>query len=64
MKKKKKISGLSLNKKTISSLQSNRIMGGKYLSGVDCVTQQGSCQTTSCVCTNNHHCVTKTKIDN
>lgn len=57
--KKRNLKNLSLNKSFISNLES--INGGLVAgSGVDCVTQVGSCQTTSCVCTNNQHCLTWT----
>lgn len=53
--KKKNLKTLTLNKKSISNLDESYIIGG---SGVDCATQVGSCQTTSCVCTDNKHCKT------
>jgi hypothetical protein len=52
--KKKNLNSLSLNKSSISNLDALTTTGGKLgASGVDCVTQVGSCQTTSCVCTQN-----------
>ncbi|WP_430412420.1 hypothetical protein [Kordia sp.] len=58
--KKRNLKCLTLNKKSISNLDEN-VNGGKAGgSGVYCVTQVGSCQTTSCVCTNNQHCLTWT----
>jgi hypothetical protein len=52
--KKQSIKKLKLTKDSISNLSTNAIIGG---SGVNCVTQEGSCQTTSCVCTKNPHCL-------
>lgn len=51
--KKKNVNSLSLNKSSVSNLDALTSTGGKLASGVDCVTQVGSCQTTSCVCTDN-----------
>ena len=57
--KKQNLKSLKLNKNSVSNFSS--ISGGfAAASGVDCVTQVGSCQTTSCVCTNNQHCLTWT----
>lgn len=52
--KKKNLKSLALNKKSISNL-GEELSGGKA-SGVNCVTQVGSCQTTSCVCTDRYPC--------
>lgn len=49
--KKKNFKSLLLKKQSISDLMSlDAVSGG---SGVNCVTEVGSCQTTSCVCTQN-----------
>jgi len=52
--KKQSIKKLKLVKDSISNLSMDVIIGG---SGVNCVTQVGSCQTISCVCTQNKHCL-------
>ena len=49
--KKKNLNMLSLNKLSISNLETLDVINGG--SGVYCPTMVGSCQTTSCVCTDN-----------
>jgi len=55
--KKKNLKSLKLNKNTVSNFENENVNGGVG-SGVACVTQVGSCQTTSCVCTDNFRCLT------